>query len=819
MKNILKKGMYIIMSVATAISVISMPVFANDELIGDIRFDFTETAEGFEANGEANIVGVANGVLTAKELTKDPNITAKGLDIRIDNQHRYVRFRMKNNTECSVLQIYIHTNNWSALLSVQPITIAKKSEVSGYKEYVVDISDFYTSDKPVRYDCFRFDFLNGEQYIEGTVDIDYIVLTNNPTLANDGLIKGVSFGKDRENAVDFKSDKDFYEVEVYRDIFNNLTADDVNIDFGDGFEDAKKKVTITKLVDKKYVDVVAAKKDGTGTRSYRFALTSVKRPAAATTITDTVAEVKDGKISFSGKVSPIIKPVTVMAYKNGDMSVMKYMDVIEPEEDGNFKRENINIYDDPNNTEYYELNVVFDVLGEQAVKKEEKVYVNTKAIDESLDALNVSDKDVFTYMTTENRKAMYTNVGVWLELYDEYTGKQAEMNTIANKGKQTVDIEELKPLANGSILAALTKELSIDKLNEYVIKYDKEVKAVEVEGKRYSELTLSEQQWILESLRSNVPSGGFDTADDFFKTLRKSMFLNSVNETPYMELYDLLVNNTDIIGNDLTRLKNQDTDIQDKTMKSITQMAAKEKFTSVDDMLDAVDDKIDYHLKEKSSNKNNTTVSGSGGGGGGTSKIETPSNTAINPEQTTEPENKDVIFNDIANVPWAKTAIEELYKEGIVNGVTSDSFEPEREIKREEFVKLICEAFGLGKGGNASFDDVDASEWYAPYIAKCVDLGIILGVSNTQFGTGENITREDMAVIINRALREKGAELETADTNIGDEAEISDYAINDVKALYNAGIITGTGDGCFSPKDFATRAEAAVIIYRSKGVL
>ena len=78
------------------------------------------------------------------------------------------------------------------------------------------------------------------------------------------------------------------------------------------------------------------------------------------------------------------------------------------------------------------------------------------------------------------------------------------------------------------------------------------------------------------------------------------------------------------------------------------------------------------------------------------------------------------------------------------------------------------------------------------------------------FGIGDNVTRQDMAVIIFRAAQLKASE-KTAD--FSDFEKISDYAKEAVGALCSAGIINGTGDNCFSPLETVTRAQAAKIAY------
>lgn len=200
-------------------------------------------------------------------------------------------------------------------------------------------------------------------------------------------------------------------------------------------------------------------------------------------------------------------------------------------------------------------------------------------------------------------------------------------------------------------------------------------------------------------------------------------------------------------------------------------------------------------------------ASGFGGGGsgsfGGTSTPTVPQTSSS--------------FTDLSGSDWAKDAIEVLYQKGIVSGVGEGSFEPTRNIKREEFVKIVLSAFGLFDSNYtaADFDDIDSDSWAYPYICKAYQLGIISGVGGKSFGMGSYITRQDMAVIISRAAAAAGKTLEKVKdaSEFADDGNISSYAKDAVGELVGAGIINGFEDGSFRPNDNATRAQSAVMIY------
>ena len=181
--------------------------------------------------------------------------------------------------------------------------------------------------------------------------------------------------------------------------------------------------------------------------------------------------------------------------------------------------------------------------------------------------------------------------------------------------------------------------------------------------------------------------------------------------------------------------------------------------------------------------------------------------------QQAEPMEYD-IFSDIGNVSWAKDAIVYLAQKGIVNGKEKNLFYPNDNIKREELAAILVAAFASdAPETEIYFNDVDKSSWYYSAVAKAAGADIIKGYSDDWFGSGENITRQDMVTMIYRAAVSSGIRLESAQISFSDENEIADYAKEAVGALTNSDIVNGMDFNTFSPTGFATRAQAAKIIY------
>lgn len=173
------------------------------------------------------------------------------------------------------------------------------------------------------------------------------------------------------------------------------------------------------------------------------------------------------------------------------------------------------------------------------------------------------------------------------------------------------------------------------------------------------------------------------------------------------------------------------------------------------------------------------------------------------------------IFSDLSGYEWAKDSIVDLYKKGIVSGMGEDKFEPSGLVTREQFAKMLVTACGMyNPEDECNFGDVDKQAWYGSYVASAVKHGIVFGESEQIFGTGKNVTRQDMAAMVCRAAAIKGADTRAElPTAFEDDNDISEYAKEAVYFLKNAGVMSGKGNNCFAPKEYATRAEAAKLIY------
>lgn len=165
------------------------------------------------------------------------------------------------------------------------------------------------------------------------------------------------------------------------------------------------------------------------------------------------------------------------------------------------------------------------------------------------------------------------------------------------------------------------------------------------------------------------------------------------------------------------------------------------------------------------------------------------------------------------NGSYAKDAIQELVDKGIINGHGDGRFDPTGHIQRQDFAIILAKSLGLDMNSApaaATFSDVPPGHYSFAAVEAVVQAGLIHGYGNHQFGNGDSLSRQDMAVIFTRAL---GVDV-SGKGNIltfTDKDDISSYAKDAVAAAVELGLIKGNTDGSFSPLQSADRQSVALV--------
>lgn len=156
---------------------------------------------------------------------------------------------------------------------------------------------------------------------------------------------------------------------------------------------------------------------------------------------------------------------------------------------------------------------------------------------------------------------------------------------------------------------------------------------------------------------------------------------------------------------------------------------------------------------------------------------------------------------------------------GVISGKGNGVFDPNGNVKRSEFVKILSGAV-MGQDvqnlEDRSFIDLVEGQWYLPYVRWAVKNGITTGDTKGAFRPDDRITRQDLAVMVYRYVNmsDYTIALPNEQEYFIDDEKIASYAKEAVYALHAAGFISEELGESFRPTDYATRAEATMILAR-----
>ena len=176
-------------------------------------------------------------------------------------------------------------------------------------------------------------------------------------------------------------------------------------------------------------------------------------------------------------------------------------------------------------------------------------------------------------------------------------------------------------------------------------------------------------------------------------------------------------------------------------------------------------------------------------------------------------------FNDVDANAWYHEYVDYVVENGLMNGVSADKFAPNATTTRAMVVTILYRLEGEpAVSGENLFDDVQRGKWYTDAVKWADANGIAGGYGNGKFGINDNITREQLAVMLCRYAKYKGYDVSVGkDTNIlsyKDAKDVSAWAVEAMQWAVGAGIINGRAADTLVPKGTATRAEIAAMLTR-----
>lgn len=171
-------------------------------------------------------------------------------------------------------------------------------------------------------------------------------------------------------------------------------------------------------------------------------------------------------------------------------------------------------------------------------------------------------------------------------------------------------------------------------------------------------------------------------------------------------------------------------------------------------------------------------------------------------------------FADVPASAWYYDAVEYVYENGLMSGVSGGWFAPNDTLTRAMLVQTLYAMEGRPAAASAGFADVASGDWYASAVNWAAANGVVSGVSETGFGPNNALTREQLALILYRFAQYKGYDVTgTSDlAAYADGSSVSGWAAEAMGWAVDAGLISGVGGNQIAPTGTASRAQVAQIL-------
>lgn len=168
-------------------------------------------------------------------------------------------------------------------------------------------------------------------------------------------------------------------------------------------------------------------------------------------------------------------------------------------------------------------------------------------------------------------------------------------------------------------------------------------------------------------------------------------------------------------------------------------------------------------------------------------------------------------FTDVATGTWYYEAVKFVSKNGLMNGSSGNLFEPDANLSRAMLTQILYNKEGKPTVTSSSrFTDVSSDVWYTDAVNWAAVNGIVGGYGNGLFGPNDNVTREQLAVMLWRYIGSPTAT--NKDLKFSDASEAGGYALDALRWAVENGVINGKDGGALTPKSLATRAQVAQML-------
>ncbi len=167
-------------------------------------------------------------------------------------------------------------------------------------------------------------------------------------------------------------------------------------------------------------------------------------------------------------------------------------------------------------------------------------------------------------------------------------------------------------------------------------------------------------------------------------------------------------------------------------------------------------------------------------------------------------------YSDVPEGKWYCDAVNYVSINGLMQGVSNNTFAPDSNLSRAMLAQILYNKEDRPASESCEFSDVPQDKWFSAAVSWAASEGIVTGYTDGRFGPDDNITREQLTVMLHRYAGSPapgGSALQ-----FSYREPISEYAANSIAWAMVNGIMHGKGDRRLDPKGLATRAETAQMI-------
>ena len=184
----------------------------------------------------------------------------------------------------------------------------------------------------------------------------------------------------------------------------------------------------------------------------------------------------------------------------------------------------------------------------------------------------------------------------------------------------------------------------------------------------------------------------------------------------------------------------------------------------------------------------------------------------------TEPEEPSTevseIFTDVPANHWAVAAIQYVYDNGLMTGISANEFAPEATTTRAMIVSMLARLENVTSAESAGFSDVSDGDWYATAVNWAATEGIVSGTGEGDFSPNAAITREQLAAMLMNYAAYKGEDVSARADLSAYTDQPSAWATETMQWAVAEGLISGVTADQLQPQGNATRAQVAAILER-----